>query len=95
MSLTGNKDTDFLLLLNISDVDLPNFSCLNKYSEKLYSDPNFWRRKMLIRFNLCIEDLLSIEKYLGSAKGIYRYFINNQMGLCIPWLKNSEFRLKN
>jgi hypothetical protein len=91
MSLTGNKDTDFLLLLNIPDVDLPNFSCLNKYSEKLYSDPNFWRRKMMIRFNLYYPDILSIERYLGSIKDIYRYFTNKNMDLIIPILKDSKF----
>jgi hypothetical protein len=71
MSLTGNKDTDTLILFQLSDKELGMVCSVNKYVKKLCSDPSFWRKKLIQRFKLSENELHFLEKYLGDPKELY------------------------
>ena len=43
---TGNKDTDFIILSQLSDRDLGAVCSVNRYAKKLCEDENFWRKRL-------------------------------------------------
>lgn len=50
MEFTGNKDTDYLVLLQLSDNDLGKVCSANKYFRLLCQNDNFWRNRTFSRF---------------------------------------------
>jgi len=53
MFLTRNKDTDLIILFNLDDQDLFNFSISNpkdKYLKKICKDETFWRNRLKNKF---------------------------------------------
>lgn len=44
--LTGHKDTDFLILMQLSDRDLGAVCSVNKYAKKVCEDDAFWKNRL-------------------------------------------------
>jgi len=60
MMLTGDKCMNLKILWELKDVDLVNFSQVNKEAYDLYKDPNIWVHKIITNFpdipmNVCLE----------------------------------------
>ena len=48
--LTGNKDTDLLILDNLDDKSLINFCLVNKEANRLCSIDSFWRNRLVRKY---------------------------------------------
>ena len=70
MALTGNKDIDFKILLELNDTELGRVCQVNKYVNSLCNDDNFWRLKVY-RFNSLITP--DQYKYLNKGKTFYEF----------------------
>ena len=66
--LTGNKDTDFIILNKLKDYELTQVCQANKYVNSLCNDDLFWMNRVLDRFG----------KYLGSSKNIRENYLNGR-----------------
>ena len=49
-SLTGNKDTDFLILSQLDDRTLLKYCLTGKQAQKLCNDERFWRTRTYAKF---------------------------------------------
>ncbi len=47
MSLTGIRDVDIEILLNLDDSELPRVCSVNKYVNKLCEHDDFWYRRII------------------------------------------------
>lgn len=54
--LTGNKQTDFIILMKLADHELGKVCQANKYVRSLCNDDNFWRERVLKYFPISLED---------------------------------------
>jgi hypothetical protein len=70
MAFTGIKDTDFLILNQLSDYELGKVCQVNKYAEKLCKDDTFW----LNRISQNVHDSINknFEIYSKYVKGLKR-----------------------
>ena len=48
--LTGNKDTNLLVLSNLNDRDLLNFCSVNSSANQLCRNESFWRNRFIQNF---------------------------------------------
>ena len=64
MSLTGNKETDFLILMQLTDNELTKVCQVNKYVNKLCNDDNFWRNRIIINFKYTSSIANAMMQYL-------------------------------
>ena len=64
MSLTGNKNTDFLILMQLTDNELTKVCQVNKYVNKLCNDDNFWRNRIIINFKYTSQVANAMMQYL-------------------------------
>ena len=84
---TGNKDLDFLILQQISDLDLRRLCRVNRYLNSLCNDENFWMKRIILKIDdtLSYEDIQRLKIYLGinSNKELYNYFdsMNNMQNV--------------
>ena len=74
MSLTGNKDTDMLILLQLEDHELGPVCQVNSYVRKICNDENFWYRRIVNKitksYNLNRNLLKSVDKNLLKSVDI-------------------------
>ena len=82
MSLSGVKDTDFLILDKLNDYELGRVCQANKYVKKLCNDDTFWRNRMiknLERININVELIFKIKEFLefDRWKDYYVYIFSN------------------
>ncbi len=56
-TLTGNKDTDMLVLLQLNDYDLSQVCQVNKKVKKICQDDMFWKKRLL-----SITEILKLSK---------------------------------
>ena len=63
-ALTGNKDTDILILMRLSDMDLISACSTNKYVKTLCDDQVFWCNRIFNVFNIAYIEILELKKYL-------------------------------
>jgi len=68
---TGHKDTDFLVLMQLSDKDLSVVCKVNRYAKKLCDDDIFWRNRLFKN-----EIVAKLEKEFTDAEYPNNYFIN-------------------
>ena len=72
---TGNRDTDLIILSQLTDKDLGIVCQVNKYVEKLCEDENFWRNRLfnnnVILINLAKEFFDAFKSNGGFEKLIY------------------------
>ena len=84
MALTAIKDTDFKILLELSDSDLDKVCSLNRYFNRLCNDDDFWRLKVYSLTEPGQEIYLSIGKKFhenSSWKQIYQDLKNERYSL--------------
>ena len=62
--LTGNKQTDFIVLMNLNDQELGKVCKVNKYVNSLCADPHFWFNRIIIFFALNSEEVKKLQSYL-------------------------------
>ena len=77
--LTGNKDTDFLILQQLSDKDLEKVCIANKYVNTLCGDNNFWFNRILVNFKfLNTTEVKNLQRFLGfkKSKDLYIYLVS-------------------
>jgi len=78
-TLTGNKDTDFLILNKLNDYELTRVCQANRYIRSLCNDDNFWLRRIKNNFNfLSTEDIYKMKNYLNfsTIKELYQYLVS-------------------
>ena len=73
--LTGAKDTDFLVLMELNDSELGKVCKANKYVNSLCNDPQFWANRIVKFFPLSGEDIKKLKEYLDirNNKDLYLY----------------------
>ena len=77
IGITGNKETDFIVLSNLNDDDLARLCSVNKYTRDLCRDENFWMNRTIKRFNRFSTNINSDRNKLGMTwKGFYFYLIS-------------------
>ena len=77
--LSGNRDTDLLILQKLTDYELTQVCQVNKKVQNLCNDRNFWINRTKNRFPfLNDDDVLGMNKYLGfnDIKELYKYLIS-------------------
>lgn len=72
-ALTGNKDTDFLVLSQLNDRDLGAVCKTNKYVKKLCDDDIFWKKRLFS--NLTIVNLEEEYKKAEYPPDMFKNFI--------------------
>jgi hypothetical protein len=65
MSLTGNKETDFLVLMELNDEELGKVCQVNKYVNKLCNDDNFYRKRIYLNYKYSPQIANSMKNYLA------------------------------
>ncbi len=75
--ITGSKDTDFLLLLNILDSDLDKFFQINRKISLISKMDAFWKQKAMIAFSVSEEILDKLKNFLEFTdyKSFYFYVL--------------------
>jgi len=68
---TGVKDTDFLILMQLSDTDLNAVCRVNRYAKKLCDDDVFWRNRLFKK-----KEIFDLEKEFKNAEYPDEYFMN-------------------
>ena len=71
--LSGNKDTDFMILEKLTDNELIKVCAVNKYVRSLCSEDNFWMRRFHSANKYNYTDALEMKNYLefGDWKEFY------------------------
>ena len=72
--LSGNKDTDALILMKLNDKDLSSICQINSYISSLCSDDTFWRNRVLYRFRLPINITNEIKDYLSWTSNPWKEY---------------------
>lgn len=74
-TLTKNKDTDIIILQQLSDYELGKVCSVNKYVNSICNDNKFWLNRTMLKFNLTGEETQKMKKYLGfhTYKELYVY----------------------
>lgn len=87
---TGNKDTDFLILMKLSDTDLNAVCGVNRYVKKLCESELFWRNRLFKN-----EIIAKLEKEFIEAEYPDNYFIDmvNQIKNFLEFEKMKDFYL--
>ncbi len=81
MSLTGIRDVDMQILLNLDDSELPRVCAVNKYVNKLCEHDDFWYRRIIDKiakakeYNFSkVKDLIDIQITGERIKEMQEYF---------------------
>lgn len=80
--LTGDKNLDMMILMQLNDDELGKVCSVNKYVNVLCSNDIFWMNRFLKRYSIDNNEASSFRSYLNmNWKELYRYF--------------KQFKLKN
>ena len=73
--LTGNKNVDFMILMQLNDYELGKICQVNKYVNSICNDPQFWLNRIIENYSLSGKDVTKMKDYLGflSIKELYIY----------------------
>ena len=73
--MTGNKQTDFIVLMNLNDQELGKVCTVNKYVNSLCNDPQFWLNRIITFFPLNPEEVRRLQNYLDikNNRNFYIY----------------------
>lgn len=75
--LTGVKDTDILILLQLEDHELGPVCAVNSYIRSLCNDENFWRMRIMNKIKKSMENTL--KNYPGLPKGEINGIVIDEM----------------
>ena len=75
ISLTQNKDTDIIILQQLSDSELGKVCKVNKYVNSICNDDKFWLNRLIIKLKFTGEEATKLRDYLGynNFKELYVY----------------------
>lgn len=68
MSLTGIRDVDIEILLNLDDSELPRVCAVNKYVNSICEHDDFWYRRIINKIGKVKEDNFSKVKNLANIE---------------------------
>lgn len=83
--LTGNKDTDLIILSNLNDYDLSSVCRVNKYTKELCNNENFWMNRTIKRFGQFSRDInvdrlklnMTWKQFYVKLVDVLEYFYRN------------------
>ena len=75
MALSGNKETDFLILTELTDSELEKVCKVNKYVNSLCKDDRLWIQRLLKFFPITFRDAREMKTMLNihSWKEYYQF----------------------
>ena len=77
--LSGNKNTDMLILMNLNDSELGKVCSVNKYINSICEDKHFWNMRVRLLLNVAEEDLHELRRYLNlEDKDLYVYLVSRE-----------------
>ena len=75
--LSGNKNTDMLILMNLNDNELGKVCSVNKYVNSICEDKHFWNMRVRLLLNVTEDELHELRRYLHmDGKELYVYLIS-------------------
>ena len=88
--LTGNKDTDYIILNQLEDYELTQVCQVNKYVNSLCDDEMFWNARILKHYPIP-DDIVNMKKFLlfTNYRDLYIWLDEEFRGLA-----KIRFRLK-
>lgn len=73
--LTGDKNLDMMILMQLNDNELGKVCQVNKYVNSLCENDIFWMNRFLKRYSIDTTEASSFRSYLNmNWKELYRYF---------------------
>ena len=86
IGITGDKNTDFIVLSNLNDYDLARVCRVNKYTRDLCQNENFWMNRTIKRFSQFSSDInadriklnLSWKKFYVKLVDILEWLYSNR-----------------
>ena len=72
--LSGNKQTDFLILMQLTDHELREVCQVSKYINSLCGDDNFWMQRVHVINKFSYKDALDMKQYLDFDTWKEYYF---------------------
>lgn len=75
--LTGIKDTDILILLQLEDDELGSVCAVNSYVRSLCNDEKFWRLRIINKIKKSME--ITLKNYPGLPKGEINGIVIDEM----------------
>ena len=90
-TLTKNKDTDIIILQQLSDYELGKVCSVNKYVNSICNDDKFWLNRTMLKFQLTGEETNKMKKYLGfgTYKELYVY-----LSTFYTYILDSDIKIK-
>jgi hypothetical protein len=94
-NLSGDKNTDYEILYNLSDYDLGNICKVNRYTRELCKNDMFWMNRTMKRFVPVFESFDKLKKYKELYSKTWReYYIDlvNYMELYYEYCYRNKYR---
>ena len=77
--LSGNKNVDMLILMNLNDNELSKVCSVNKYINIICEDKHFWNTRIRMLLNVNENELHDLRRYLNlDGKELYVYFVSRE-----------------
>ena len=75
--LSGNKNTDMLILMNLNDSELGKVCSVNKYINSICENRDFWNMRIRMLLNVTEDELHELRRYLHmDGKELYIYLVS-------------------
>ena len=79
--LSGNKNVDMLILMNLNDNELSKVCSVNKYINSICEDKHFWNTRIRMLLNVKENELHELRRYLNlDGKDLYVYLVTKDIG---------------
>lgn len=79
--LTGNKDTDVIILMKLNDKELSAVCSVNRYINKICKSRDFWNKRTITVFQITHDELDQLRKYLNlDGKELYVFLVTKRTG---------------
>ena len=75
--LSGHKNTDMLILMNLNDSELGKVCSVNKYINSICENTDFWNMRIRMLLNVSEDELHELRRYLHmDGKELYVYLVS-------------------
>ncbi len=79
--LSGDKNTDMIILMKLNDYELSRVCSVNKYINSICENKNFWNTRIRSFFNVNENELEELRRYLHmDGKELYVYLVSKTIG---------------
>jgi hypothetical protein len=79
--LSGDKNTDMLILMKLNDNELAKVCSANKYINSICQDRHFWNMRTRTLLNVKEDELHELRRYLNlDGKQLYIYLVSKEIG---------------